>query len=70
MGEAGASDRGPANPSRGQAGAEPDPGAPIRSRSYRVLLVFAAVIGVVVSLASWGFLELIHRPYKVIGLTC
>jgi len=37
-----------------------DPGSLIRSRQYRILLVFAAVIGVVVSLASWGFLELVH----------
>jgi H+/Cl- antiporter ClcA len=33
----------------------------LRSRSFVVLLVFAAVIGVFVSLASWGFLELIHQ---------
>jgi H+/Cl- antiporter ClcA len=32
----------------------------LRSRQYRVLLVFAALIGVVVSFAAWGFLELIH----------
>ena len=37
-----------------------DPGSLIRSRQYRVLLVFAAVIGVLVSLFSWGFLELVH----------
>lgn len=37
-----------------------DPGTLIRSRQYRVLLVFAAIIGVIVSLASWGFLELVH----------
>lgn len=37
-----------------------DPGTLLRSRSYRALLVFAAVIGVVVSIASWGFLELLH----------
>jgi H+/Cl- antiporter ClcA len=37
-----------------------DPGALIRTRQYRVLLVFAAVIGLVVSLAAWGFLELVH----------
>ena len=45
-----------------------DPGSLIRSRQYRVLLVFAAVIGVLVSLASWGFLELVyyiqHGVYK------
>jgi len=37
-----------------------DPGSQVRSRRYRVLLVFAAVIGVLVSLASWAFLELVH----------
>ena len=41
-------------------GAPADPGATIRSKSYRVLLVFAAVIGVLVSFASWCFLELVH----------
>jgi H+/Cl- antiporter ClcA len=33
----------------------------LRSRGFVVLLVFAAVIGVVVSLASWCFLELVHQ---------
>jgi H+/Cl- antiporter ClcA len=37
-----------------------DPGSLIRSKDYRVLLVFAALIGVVVSVASWAFLEAIH----------
>ena len=37
-----------------------DPASLIRSRRYRVLLVLAAVIGLLVSLASWGFLELVH----------
>ena len=37
-----------------------DPGALIRSKNYRVLLVMAAVIGVLVSFASWCFLELVH----------
>ena len=37
-----------------------DPGSVIRSKSYRVLLVLAAVIGAVVSVASWGFLELVN----------
>ena len=32
----------------------------IRTKGYRRLLVVAAVMGVVVSLASWGFLELVH----------
>ena len=38
-----------------------DPAALIRSRPYRALLVFAAIIGLVVSAASWGFLELVHE---------
>ncbi len=33
----------------------------LRSRGFVVLLVFAAVIGLFVSLASWGFLELVHQ---------
>jgi hypothetical protein len=32
----------------------------IRSRQYRVILVFAAIVGVVVSLVAWAFLELVH----------
>ena len=38
-----------------------DPGALIRSRPYRVLLVIASLIGLIVSVASWGFLELVHE---------
>ncbi len=37
-----------------------DVGALVRSRSYRRLLVIASLIGVVISLACWAFLELIH----------
>jgi H+/Cl- antiporter ClcA len=37
-----------------------DPGSLIRSRQYRVVLVLAAVIGLLVSLASWAFLELVY----------
>jgi H+/Cl- antiporter ClcA len=37
-----------------------DPGTLLRSRQYRVLLVFASVIGLIVSACSWGFLELVH----------
>jgi H+/Cl- antiporter ClcA len=37
-----------------------DPGTLIRSRQYRVLLVLAAIIGGLVSLASWSFLALVH----------
>jgi hypothetical protein len=35
-------------------GAPVDPGALIRSRPYRVILVFAAIIGVLVSLVGVG----------------
>jgi H+/Cl- antiporter ClcA len=52
-----------------EAAAPPaDPRSLIHSRQYRVLLVLAAVIGLLVSLASWGFLELVyyiqHGVYK------
>ena len=38
----------------------PDPAAILRSRGFVALLVLAAVIGIVVSLVGWGFLELVH----------
>ncbi len=38
-----------------------DPAAILRSKSFVVLLLFAAVIGIVVSLLGWGFLELVHQ---------
>jgi chloride channel protein, CIC family len=44
-----------------QAPPAPDPTALLRSRSFVVLLVFSALIGIVVSLISWGFLELVHQ---------
>ncbi len=45
----------------GPAAAAPaDPGATMRSKPYRVLLVLAALLGVLVSFASWCFLELVH----------
>ena len=42
--------------------AEPtvDPAALMRSRPYHRLLLVSAVVGVVVSVASWGFLEVTH----------
>jgi H+/Cl- antiporter ClcA len=33
----------------------------MRSKSYIVLLVFVAIVGIVVSLAAWCFLELVHQ---------
>ena len=47
-------------PSAESSSSPPDPESLLRSKDYRVLLVFAAVIGVLVSLVSWGYLELIH----------
>jgi chloride channel protein, CIC family len=38
-----------------------DPRFVLRSRGYRVLLVLAAIIGLVVSTASWLFLEAVHE---------
>jgi H+/Cl- antiporter ClcA len=38
----------------------PDPASIIRSKQFVVLLVLAAIVGVVASLAAWGFLELIY----------
>ena len=38
-----------------------DPVALIRSRQYRVLLVLAALVGLLVSAASWCFLEGVHE---------
>jgi H+/Cl- antiporter ClcA len=40
---------------------QPDPSAIVRSRSFVALLVIAAAAGLVVSLAAWGFLELVHQ---------
>ena len=44
-----------------EAGGLPtNPQALIRSKPYRALLVLSAAVGVLVSIASWGFLELVH----------
>ena len=37
-----------------------DPASILRERSYRGLLVLAAIVGVLVSVASWAFLEAVH----------
>ena len=37
-----------------------DPRSLIRTRQYRIMLVFAAAIGLLVSAVSWGYLELVH----------
>ncbi len=49
-----------ATPSAGPAAAV-DPGALMRSKQYRRLLLLAALVGLVVSFAAWCFLELISR---------
>ena len=46
------------------AGATPDPLAILRSRNFIAVLVLAAVIGAVVSLVSWAFLENVHYPQQ------
>jgi H+/Cl- antiporter ClcA len=38
-----------------------DPTTLIRTRAYRVLLVLAAIVGLIVSAASWAFLEVVHE---------
>jgi H+/Cl- antiporter ClcA len=41
--------------------APPDAAALIRSRRFAVLLLLAAAVGIVASLAAWAFLELVHQ---------
>lgn len=38
-----------------------DPSSTLRSTGFVVLLLLAAVVGLVVSFAAWGFLELVHQ---------
>lgn len=45
----------------GPASPPADPAAILRSRNFVVVLVFAAVIGLVVSFVGWAFLELVHQ---------
>lgn len=55
-----------------RAGAPPAPPEPtaaqahatMRSRPYLVLLVLAAIVGVIVSLAAWCFLELVYQTQQ------
>jgi H+/Cl- antiporter ClcA len=44
-----------------ESSAQPNPIELMRSRRFVLLLVLAAVVGVVASLAAWGFLELVHK---------
>ena len=43
------------------AEAEPAPPVSVASRPFVALLLVASVVGVAVSLAAWGFLELVHQ---------
>lgn len=43
------------------AAASPDPTSMLTSKAFVVLLLLAPVVAVVVSLAAWGFLELVHQ---------
>jgi H+/Cl- antiporter ClcA len=43
-----------------------DVNATIRSKRFAVLLVFAAAVGLIVSLAAWAFLEVVH--YAQVGI--
>jgi H+/Cl- antiporter ClcA len=47
-------------PQRPVGAAPHDPEQLIRSREYRILLVVSSVIGLLVSVACWAFLELVH----------
>ena len=38
----------------------PDPAATLRSKRFLALLVLASLVGVVVSIVAWAFLELLH----------
>jgi H+/Cl- antiporter ClcA len=42
------------------ATSQPDPSSILRSRQFLVLLVLASLVGLVVSVVAWGFLELLH----------
>jgi H+/Cl- antiporter ClcA len=52
-------ERGPADPPGGSS-ARPDPMAVLRSRAYIRLLVVAAILGVPISAAAYGFLALVN----------
>jgi len=45
----------------GPAAPPPDPASLIRSRRFIGVLVLAALVGLVASLAAWAFLELVHQ---------
>jgi len=54
----------PAAPGQQAGAGPPDPMAMLRSRAYVALLVFAAILGVPISAAAWGFLALVSYLQK------
>ncbi|MDX3641970.1 chloride channel protein [Streptomyces sp. MB09-02B] len=56
----------PVDPTGAGAGAPPDPMALLRSRAYLALLAMAALIGVPVSAAAFGFLVLVGEAQPVL----
>lgn len=60
------SHEGPAGPRQPGSGPSPDPERLLRSREYRRLLIASSLIGVLVSVACWAFLEVVH--YLQVGL--
>jgi len=51
----------PEDHAAGPAAAPPDPASLLRSRRFIGVLVLAALVGLVASLAAWAFLELVHQ---------
>ena len=51
----------PEDHAAGPTAAPPDPASLIRSRRFIGVLVLAALVGLVASLAAWAFLELVHQ---------
>jgi H+/Cl- antiporter ClcA len=56
----------PAPPGTPASPGTPDPVALLRSRSYLILLVLAAILGVPISAAAYGFLALVSYLQKEI----
>jgi H+/Cl- antiporter ClcA len=54
----------PATPDQPSPPGRPDPVALLRSRNYVLLLVLAAILGVPISAAAWGFLALVSYLQK------
>jgi len=59
----------PAVPAEPEPAAAPDPTAIIKSRSYVVLLLLGAVIGVPVAAVAYFFLDAVAKQRKPAGLS-